>query len=89
MRRILTTSRFDRRLELFLRRHPELVAETRRIMNVLTADKYPTGLKLHKLGGILKGCLGASISYEYRIIFILDADAICFIDIGTHDEVYR
>ncbi len=88
MRRVLTTSRFDRRLELFLRRHPELTTVTRRVMNVLAGNRYPASLKLHKLGGILKGCLGASISYDYRITFVLKTNSIYFLDIGTHDEVY-
>lgn len=89
MRQLLTTPRFDRRLKLFLKRHPELTAVVHRVMTILVGDHYPVNLKLHKLGGILGGCLGASISYEYRIVFVLRADAICFIDIGTHDDVYR
>jgi mRNA-degrading endonuclease YafQ of YafQ-DinJ toxin-antitoxin module len=89
MKQVLTTPRFDRRLELFLRRHPELIATTKRVMTVLSANHYPVNLKLHKLGGVLKGSLGASISYEYRLTFVLEPNAICFIDIGTHDEVYR
>lgn len=89
MKQVLTTPRFDRRLELFLVRHPDLSAVTKRIMTVLSRDKYPANLKLHKLGGVLKGCLGASISFHYRVTFVLEENLICFIDIGTHDEVYR
>ncbi|OGM90753.1 hypothetical protein A2755_03085 [Candidatus Wolfebacteria bacterium RIFCSPHIGHO2_01_FULL_48_22] len=89
MRRLLTTPRFDRRLETFLKRHPELTATVHRAMTVLTGERYPANFRTHKLGGILKGCLGASISFEYRIVFVLSPGTICFIDIGTHDEVYR
>lgn len=89
MRRLLTTPRFDRRLKLFLKRHPELTMAVQRVMTALVGDRYPATLKLHKLGGVLEDCLGASVSYEYRIVFVLRADAICFIDIGTHDDVYR
>jgi len=75
MKCVLTTPRFERRLELFVRRHPELTSEIKRVMTVLARSKYPTNLKLHKLGGILKGCFSASISYEYRVIFIfLESD---------------
>ena len=89
MRQLLTTPRFDRRLKLFLKRHPELAVTVHRVMTVLVGDHYPANLKLHKLEGILAGCLGASISYEYRLVFILRPDTVCFIDIGTHDDVYR
>jgi mRNA-degrading endonuclease YafQ of YafQ-DinJ toxin-antitoxin module len=89
MRQVFTTPRFDRRLEIFLKRHPELTATVHRVMTVLAGERHPASLKPHKLGGVLKGCLGVNISYEYRIVFVLSPDAICFIDIGTHDEVYR
>ncbi len=89
MRQLLTTPRFDRRLVVFSKRHPELVSAINSVMTILTGDSHPANLKLHKLGGVLKGCLGASISYEYRLVFILNPHTICFIDIGTHDEVYR
>ncbi len=60
MKHVFTTPRFDRRLKLFLVRHPELHALTKHTMSVLASDKYPAHLKLHKLGGVLKGTLGAS-----------------------------
>lgn len=89
MRRVFSTPRFERRLETFLRRHPELTASTKRVMTALAGDRHPASMKVHKLGGVLKDCLGASLSYEYRVIFVLEADAIYFIDIGSHDDVYR
>lgn len=89
MRQLRTTPRFDRRLEIFLKRHPELITTVHHVMTVLVGDRYLANVKPHKLGGVLKGCLGASISYEYRIVFVLCPGAVCFIDIGTHDEVYR
>lgn len=89
MRKLLTTSRLDGRMRSFLKHHPELTIEVRRAMNGLVGDRHPSNLKMHKLGGMLKGCLAASISYEYRIVFILRPGMICFIDIGAHDEVYR
>ncbi len=89
MRKLLTTSRFDGRMRSFLKHHSELTIAVRRAMNVLVSDRHPSNLKTHKLGGILKGCSAASISYEYRIVFMLRPGTICFIDIGAHDEVYR
>ncbi len=89
MRKLLTTPRFDKRLHLFLRHHSELTPVVEKIMNYLASDKYPVNLKIHKLNGILQGSMAANISYEYRIIFVVNAEKICFIDIGNHDEVYR
>ncbi|MBI4133497.1 plasmid stabilization protein [Candidatus Uhrbacteria bacterium] len=72
-----------------MKRHPELTATVRHVMTVLAGERHPANAKLHKLGGVLKGCFGASISYGYRIVFVFGPGTICFIDIGTHDEVYR
>ena len=88
MRQLLTTPRFDRRFEFFLKRHPELTTTVHKVMTDLVGDRHPTNLKPHKLRGVLRGCLGASISYEYRIVFVFGPGTICFIDIGSHDEVY-
>ncbi|PIR87339.1 MAG: plasmid stabilization protein [Candidatus Harrisonbacteria bacterium CG10_big_fil_rev_8_21_14_0_10_49_15] len=89
MKRLLTTPRFDRRLERFVRRHPELKDVVFESMTALLKNSPPQSLKLHKLGGILKGCYGASVSHAYRLVFVMDSDSVCFLDVGTHDEVYR
>ena len=88
MRGIFTTPRFERRLKIFTLRHPEFISKIRGVMKLVASDYKHSSLKTHKLGGSLKDCYGASISYEYRIVFILDIDSVCFIDIGDHDQVY-
>ncbi len=88
MRKVLTTPRFERRLRSFLGSHPDLEAEVVDIMSRIAADDA-AGLRIHTLKGVLKGCRAAKISYEYRVVFILKRGSVCFIDIGTHDDVYR
>ena len=88
MRAILTTSRFERRLKIFTIRHPEFVSKISQIMRLVASNYKNPLLKTHKLGGSLRDCHSASISYEYRIVFIIDTDSVCFIDIGDHDHLY-
>lgn len=88
MRAIFTTSRFERRLKNFTIRHPELISKTNQIMKSVASDYKNPSLKTHGLGGNLRGCFGASISYEYRIVFAIEKDSVCFIDIGDHDHAY-
>ena len=88
MREVLTTPRFERRLRGFLDNHPDLEAEVVNVMHRIAADDA-AGLRIHSLKGILKGCRAAKVSYEYRLVFVLKRDSVCFIDIGTHDDVYR
>ena len=47
-------------------------------------------LKIHPLTGKLKGLYSFSISYGKRVIYmIVKKDTALFIDVGSHDEVYR
>jgi len=88
MRKIFTTSRFERRLKNFVVRHPEFVSKTNQIMKLIASDYKHLSLKTHGLSGNLKGCFASSISYEYRIVFTVNVDSVCFIDIGDHDHTY-
>lgn len=88
MKKIFTTSRFERRLKNFIIRHPDFVSKVNQIMKLIVSDyKNPT-LKTHGLSGNLRGCFASSISYEYRIVFIVEKESVCFLDIGDHDHTY-
>lgn len=88
MRVIFTTSRFERRLKIFTLKHPELVLKINQVMKLIASNHKHPSLKTHGLGGYLRGCYGASISYEYRIVFVIGKESVCFIDIGDHDHAY-
>ena len=89
MRRILTTSRFDRRLKSFSLRHSHLIGEIKETMNEVARDYRQTFLKTHRLHGSLKDCFAVRLSYEYRIVFVVEKESVIFIDIGDHDDVYK
>lgn len=46
-------------------------------------------LKTHPLTGNLKGMYSFSVTYGKRIIYMIIGKTAIFIDIGSHDEVYR
>ena len=87
MRRISTTTRFERRLKLFSRLHPELIKKIEFVMTSLASGKG-SEFKVHKLKGKLRECYSASITRAHRVVFVLGLNEICFIDIGDHDDVY-
>lgn len=84
MREIVTTPRFDKRLVSFAKRHSEFKRIIRQLMRDIALGKGKT----HVLHGVMKGSCSARISQSYRVIFVLESDAVTFIDIGSHDEVY-
>ncbi|MHB8913734.1 MAG: type II toxin-antitoxin system RelE/ParE family toxin [Minisyncoccota bacterium] len=84
MREIVTTPRFDRRLVSFTKRHPEFKEVIRELMRDIARGTC----KKHALHGVMKGSYSARVSQSYRLVFALEPDAVIFIDMGSHDEVY-
>jgi len=89
MRQLRATGRFERRLATFLKRHPELEDSVTSAIDALASDKRPVSLRVHKLHGVLAGCFAARIGQAYRLVFVVEPDALGLIDIGSHDDVYR
>ena len=88
MRKAFTTSKFDKRLVVFVKSHPELSKRMQEIIDKVVKNPFDKSLRTHKLSGRLQGCLASSITYQYRIAFLLMGEKITFLDIGSHDEVY-
>ncbi len=88
MFRIQATPRFERMLARFVKAHPELRQKTLTLVSRLAKNPYDSGNKTHRLSGKLKGCLAASISLHYRVVFLIVEDALWLLSIGSHDEVY-
>ena len=88
MMRIFTTPRFEKRLKIFINSRPDLSKVAQKKMKEIAKNPFSLNLKTHKLSGYLKDCFASRITYGYRIIFIVNDDELCFIDIGSHNEVY-
>lgn len=88
MARLVFSSRFNKKLRNFLKKHPELVTTVREKFLILAKNPKDSRLKPHKLTGKLDGLFATSVTYGYRVVFYLDGDSIFLLAIGTHDEVY-
>jgi mRNA-degrading endonuclease YafQ of YafQ-DinJ toxin-antitoxin module len=73
----------------FLSRHADLSAAVHEAMVLIEQNPAAPSLRTHGLKGAFAGCSASRLSREYRIIFVLETDRVIFIDIGTHDDVYR
>ena len=78
MYKIYTTPTFERRLKSFLKKHPDL----------LLADPFNPELKAHRLSGKLQNEWAARLTYEHRILFMLEENKIFLTNIGSHEEIY-
>lgn len=70
----------DKQLEKKIAKHLQLF---------ITNPKHPS-LRPHKLTGNLSDVWSISITKDLRMIYrLLDDSKAYFVDIGSHDEVYR
>jgi mRNA-degrading endonuclease YafQ of YafQ-DinJ toxin-antitoxin module len=49
----------------------------------------PTLVKDHALQNVMQGKRAFSITEEYRVVYLEKDDEYVFLDVGTHDQVYR
>lgn len=89
--RIVYTPGYNRRVARFLRKHPELLPQYEKVLQLLEINPFHPSLRLHRLKGSLNELHSISINISYRITmeFILNDRQIIPIDIGSHDDVYR
>ncbi|MDQ6954204.1 MAG: type II toxin-antitoxin system mRNA interferase toxin, RelE/StbE family [Mariprofundaceae bacterium] len=82
---------FIKSAKRFAKQHPELKQKTMTALMALEQDPFQASLKLHALGGKLKGLHAISITYSYRITLVLKISehVVTLLDIGDHDDVYR
>jgi mRNA-degrading endonuclease YafQ of YafQ-DinJ toxin-antitoxin module len=89
--RLIYTDSYVRRAKKFLKRHPQMLGQYEKVLQLLELNPYHPSLRLHSLRGSLSGLSSVSINMSYRIVLelvIQDRD-ILLIDIGSHDRVYR
>lgn len=82
---------FEKRATNFFSKHHDLLTLYEKKLTLLSLNPYHPSLRLHKLSQKLAELYSLSINMQYRIIieFLPSKKEILFIDIGTHDEVYR
>ncbi len=88
---LITPPAFRRTAKKFFKSHPELRERFKSILDILIKDPTNPALKMHPLGGKLKGLHAIRLTYQYRITLILKITEkeIILVDIGSHDDVYR
>ncbi|MFQ6678651.1 MAG: type II toxin-antitoxin system YafQ family toxin [Fidelibacterota bacterium] len=88
--RIHYTSPFRKRAKRFRRRHPEMVKQYEKTLQILEINPSHPSLRLHRLSGKLDTLHSVSINRQYRIMlhFVIKDNLIIPVDVGSHDELY-
>ena len=70
----------------------KLAESVNAILRILETDMFHPMLKTHKLRGSQEGRWSCTVAYDMRIVFkvvkIVDAEAILLLKIGRHNDVY-
>ena len=92
--RLIYTDSYVRRARKFLKKHPQILGQYEKTLELLELNPHHPSLRLHSLQGQLSGLSSVSIkvtvNISYRIVLelmIQDSDII-LVDIGNHDRVY-
>ncbi|MDQ2077083.1 plasmid stabilization protein [Marinimicrobium sp. ABcell2] len=88
--RLIYTDSYIRRAKKFLKRHPQVLGQYEKTLQLLELNPHHPSLRLHGLQGALSGLSSVSITMSYRIVleFVIQDRDIILIDVGNHDHVY-
>ncbi|RKX80430.1 MAG: plasmid stabilization protein [Spirochaetes bacterium] len=91
MPKLTFTFSYEKRAEKFIKKHPELLSQYGKTLELLEINPSHPSLRLHKLQGKLSDLYSVSINISYRISleFTLFKDEIILINVGSHNEIYR
>ena len=87
---LVFTHSYTRRAAEFIRKHPLLLVQYQKTLELMELDPFHPSLRLHKLKGSLKTLHSVSINVSYRITieFLVEGKTIIPVYVGSHDEVY-
>ena len=88
--RLVFTAHYQKIEAQFLKRHPELLRQYGKALQLLAANPHHPSLRLHPLKGRLSGLHSASINLSYRITLelLVEDERIIPVNVGDHDAVY-
>jgi len=84
------TKSYNRVAARFLKLHPELEEQYRKILQLLELNPFHNSLRLHAIKGKIENLYSVSINIRYRllIILIIREKTIIPVNIGSHEQVY-
>lgn len=77
-------------LKRIKRRDRKLAEKVTKQLSIFKSNPKHPSLRLHKLTGEKEDAWSISITMNFRMIYrTINKNIVYFVDIGTHDEVYK
>lgn len=88
--RLVFTEQYVKRAARFLKQHPALEKQYLKTLQLLEMNPHHPSLRLHALGGKLRGLHSVSINLSYRITLelLIQDQQIIPVNVGDHSVVY-
>ena len=90
MYKLIFTESYEKRAAKFIKKHPELLKQYKKTLELMELNPAHPSLRLHQLKGNITEFYSVSINMTYRITidFIIKDIEIIPVNIGKHDDVY-
>lgn len=88
MKRIKRDRTFEKHFKQRISPCPKLVKQFQERLGLFMAGQLGNPLNDHALSGKLTGKRAFSVAGDVRVIYVELDDAIVFLDIGSHNQVY-
>ena len=87
---LIYTNSYVKKAKKFFKKHPELIKQYQKTLELLEINPNHPSLRLHKLQGRLSELSSVPINMSYRITLemVIQDHQIILIVIGNHDQVY-
>ncbi len=88
--RLIYSDRYNKQAAKFLKKHPQILSQYQKTLELLEINPYHPSLRLHSLQGRLSEFSSISINMRYRIVLemVIQDDDIILLNVGDHDQVY-
>ena len=90
MFKILYSHSYEEKVKRFLKKHPELIKQYKKTLELLELNPYHPSLRLHQFKTSSFQGFSVSINLSYRISleFLITEKEVLLINIGDHQEIY-
>ncbi len=83
------SKKLDKEFKKVKYQNNQLAQKIEKQLGLFQQNHLHPSLKVHKLSGNLDDVWSISVDTHIRMTYILDNGSAIFIDIGTHDQVYK
>ena len=91
MYKLLFPFSYEEKAKKFLKKHPELLKQYSKTLQLLEINPYHPSLRLHqfKTSSFEGYSVSINLSYRISIEFIVSEQEIIFVNIGDHQDIYK